>query len=155
MAMWLRKRLEGRRILGVLGHWPKRAAALCLSAGEGRFLHIDAKAGLRLVDSLPEDFGTEPDWPEFERARDDAEVWITFPHITPRLRKALSAGSPEAARRLYQDMRQGVTEGFFVAYPAHPENAPAGTAQALPLDVFCRRMPGLPANAVLRTFPDP
>ncbi len=150
MAMWLRKRLDGRRILGVLGHWPRRAAALCLSAGEGRFLLIDAKAGLRLVDSLPEDFGTEPDWPDFERARDDAEVWHAFPHITPRLRKALSAVPPETARRLYQDIRQGVTEGFFVAFPAHPEAAPS-----LPLDVFCRRMPGLPANTALRTFPDP
>ncbi|MFZ5811761.1 MAG: NFACT RNA binding domain-containing protein [Thermodesulfobacteriota bacterium] len=155
MAMWLRKRLDGRRILGVLGHWPRREVALCLSAGEGRFLLIDAKAGLRLVDALPEDFGAEPDWPEFERARDDAEIWVAFPHITPRLRKALSAVPPGTARRLYQDIRQGVTEGFFVAFPAHPETAPAGTAQALPLDVFCRRMPGLPANAALRTFPDP
>lgn len=150
-AMWLRKRLEGRRILGVLGHWPRRRAALCLSAGEGRFLVVDAKAGLSLADALPADFGAEPDWPDLDRVLRDPEVWRDHPQISPGLRRAVAAVPPGEAASLYEAIKEGRPDGFFVAMPVQASAAPAG----LPLDVFCGPMPGLEPAVALTPFPDP
>ncbi|QLA19563.1 NFACT RNA binding domain-containing protein [Desulfolutivibrio sulfoxidireducens] len=153
-AMWLRKRLEGRRILGVLGHWPRRAAALCLSAGEGRFLVIDAKAGLSLADSLPEDFGVEPDWPTFERVRRDPDIWHEYLQISPRLRRALAVLPLAEATSLYDAVKKGLTDGFYVATPAPANAATPPVSPGLPLDVMCRRMPGMAPGVTLTPFPD-
>lgn len=154
-AMWLRKRLSDRRILGVLGDWPTRRLALCLSRGEGRFFVIDAKSGLSLTDTLPEEFGAEPGWPDLEAVRHDPDIWQAYPHITPRLRKTLTGLPQEAARDFYEAVRQGQTDGFFVtlAPPADPVSANAHPG--LPLDVFCRPMPGLSPRTSLASFPDP
>jgi len=153
-AMWLRKRLADRRILGVLGDWPTRRLALCLSQGEGRFFVIDAKSGLSLADTLPDGFGGEPDWPDFEAVRRDPHIWQAFGHITPRLRRAVAALPEEAAREFYAAVRRGDVQGFFVALPAPAAESRNGP-QGLPLDVFCRPMPGLAPQAALTAFPDP
>ena len=153
-AMWLRKRLADRRILGVLGDWPTRRLALCLSQGEGRFFVIDAKSGLSLADTLPDGFGGEPDWPDFEAVRRDPHIWQAFGHITPRLRRAVTALPEEASREFYAAVQRGDAKGFFVVLPA-PAAASRNAPPGLPLDVFCRFMPGLPPQAALTAFPDP
>jgi hypothetical protein len=155
-AMWLRKRLDGRRILGVLGDWPTRRLALVLSQGEGRYFVIDAKAGLSLADALPEDFGREPDWPDLAAVRRDPDVWQAHPQVTPRLRRAVAGLPEEASRTFYEAVRRGEPDGFFVIMPGPAGQAASGASpDALPLDVFCRAMPGLPPGAVSTPFPDP
>lgn len=160
-AMWLRKRLDGRRILGVLGDWPGRSLAMALSPGEGRFFVIDARSGLSLTDSLPEGYGLEPDWPDLSQVRGDPDIWQTHPQITPRLRKAVAALPLAEAEVFYEAVRAGRSEGFVTVFPGPSEtSAPdrpdtAKTQAALPLDVFCRPMPGLPRGLRVVPHPDP
>ncbi|MEF3697333.1 NFACT RNA binding domain-containing protein [Desulfolutivibrio sp.] len=154
-AMWLRKRLSDRRILGALGDWPSRRLALCLSQGEGRFFVIDAKSGLSLTDTLPDGFGGQPDWPDFEAVRGDPDIWQRHAHITPRLRKAVAMLPQEQARDFYAAVQRGEAEGFFVALPGPAAALAPGAPPALPLDVFCRPMPGLSPQVILTAFPDP
>jgi hypothetical protein len=152
-AMWLRKRLAGRRILGVLGDWPSRRLAMALSPGEGRFFVIDAKSGLHLADTLPDGFGLEPDWPECDAVRRDPAIWRIHPQVTPRLRQAVAGLPADQARTFFEAVRRGDTEGCFVVRPDRA--ASAASPDALPLDVFCRRMPGLPDRALVDEYPDP
>jgi len=152
-AMWLRKRLADRRILGVLGDWPTRCLAMAMSPGEGRFFVIDAKSGLRLADTLPDGFGLAPDWPECDAVRHDPDIWQTHPQVTPRLRQAVAGLPADQARAFFEAVRRGDPEGFFVVRPGRA--ASAASPDALPLDVFCRRMPGLPDHALVDEYPDP
>lgn len=145
VAMWLRKRLRGRRILGAACDWPSRRLALSLSPGEFSFLLIDPLQGLKLVDALSEDFGAEAVWPSFEDARASDDVWKRHPQMTPALRRVLGALAPASGRRLYERLRQGGESEFFLYAP---EN---GTRELLPFE-----LPGsLGAKALAGTFDDP
>jgi hypothetical protein len=82
-AMWLRKRLKGRRILDLVSDWPLRRLALDLSPGDGRWLILHLEAAPLLADTLPPGFGDEPQWPELERIMNEDGLWRTLPHLTP------------------------------------------------------------------------
>jgi len=112
-AMWLRKRLRDRRILGLVSDWPRRRLALELSAGEGRWLLLDLAAEPRLIDVLPLEFGAEPFWPELSRIKSEASLWKEHPHLTPPLRHFLGSALPDAAESLLRSLKAGTADAFY------------------------------------------
>jgi predicted ribosome quality control (RQC) complex YloA/Tae2 family protein len=111
-AMWLRKRLKGRRVLDLVADWPRRRLALDLSAGEGRWLVLDLAAAPSLVESLPPEFGVEPEWPALSRILSEDGLWRELPQLTPPLRNHLRAIPAEEARALLRDIETGDISTF-------------------------------------------
>jgi len=115
-ARWWRKRLQHRRVLDVISNWPQRQAALALSDGEGRYLIIDLASGLSLVDELPEGFGEDPEWPDLDTIFQTREIFRTYPHISPLLRKALANRSREEALRLLEFLKHDRPDTFYASF---------------------------------------
>ena len=119
MAMWFRKRIQGRRIVRVLADWPSLRLALELTpraeADAGAFLVLDCRTGMKLVDELPEGFGDEPEWPALEDVLADHDVWRAYPHISPPLRLALQALTGDEAHGLYLAAATGAASAFHLA----------------------------------------
>ena len=111
-AMWLRKRLRDRRVLDLVSDWPRRRLALELSAGEGRWLVLDLTAAPVLTDSLPLEFGTEPQWPGLSRILSEDELWRELPHLTPPLRNQLRSMPVHEAEVLLRDIKAGDVTTF-------------------------------------------
>ncbi len=124
--MWLRKRLNGRRIGQARVDWPRLRLAFELSPRDlpeaGRWLVFDLRDDLTLTDDFP--LPPEPTWPELPRLLDDAEVWREFPQATPPLRAhlaALARQDPVGAAELLNRLKTGRADGFHL--PADGENA--------------------------------
>ena len=119
MAMWYRKRLRNRLILGWKMDWPNLKLALELSPRtdpiSGRYLVIDARTGMEFADELGDGFDTQPDWPALEDVRENAEIWREYPHISPPLRKVLSAQPEDEAHQLYFKVASGTADTFHVS----------------------------------------
>lgn len=105
-AMWLRKRLRGRRVTGMQSDWPRRRLALGLSPGEGRWLVLDMQAGPSVVDNLPDGFGATPWWPDVDEVRSGFVSWKEHPHLTPPLRRRLASLDRDAACELLRSLRE-------------------------------------------------
>ncbi|WP_151192346.1 NFACT RNA binding domain-containing protein [Desulfomicrobium orale] len=112
-AMWLRKRLRGRRVLDAVSDWPGRRMALALSPGEGSWLMLSLSEPPQLTDSLPPDFGREPEIPALEEILDNPEIWKTYPHVTPPLRRRLQVISRDEGETLLQEFRDGSSRTFY------------------------------------------
>jgi predicted ribosome quality control (RQC) complex YloA/Tae2 family protein len=112
-AMWLRKRLKGRRVLGLVSDWPLRRLALELSPGEGKWLVLDLAESPHLTDKLPPGFGSEPLWPELGRIRDEEGLWREFPHLTPPLRHHLRSVPSAEAETLLMNLKAGTVSTFY------------------------------------------
>lgn len=112
-AMWLRKRLKGRRVLGLVSDWPLRRLALELSPGEGKWLVLDLAAAPQLADLLPPEFGREPVWPELERIKSEDGLWRELPHLTPPLRHHLRSVSQAEAEAVLESLKAGTISTFY------------------------------------------
>jgi len=112
-AMWLRKRLKGRRIFDLVSDWPRRRLALELSPGEGRFVLLDLAGDPRLVDALPPEFGARPVWPDLRQIVEDDGLWRDHPHLTPPLRHHLRSLPPVEAQALLQKLAAGDVHVFY------------------------------------------
>jgi len=117
-AMWFRKRLRGRRILAVHTDWPRLQIALHLTPRDepdsGTYLLIDCRTDMKLVDALDQDFGRQPEWPALEDVLTDTEIWREYPHISPRLRKALNRLPKDEAHALFFGVATGETSSFYL-----------------------------------------
>lgn len=118
MAMWFRKRLRNRKILNWHMDWPSLRIALELSPRSdpptGKFLVINTRTGMELVDDLDEGFSGSSDWPAFEDVLDDVDIWRDYPQISPPLRKALTKLSEEDAHQLYINVASGTADNFYL-----------------------------------------
>ena len=125
-AMWLRKRLKGRRIVDLVSDWPLRRLALGLSPGEGGWLILHLEAAPLLVDDLPPGFGDEPQWPELERIINEDGLWRTLPHLTPPLRHHLRSVSRAEAQSVVDSLRTGTARVFYhgLDHRGHPQVRP-------------------------------
>lgn len=118
-VMWLRKRLNGRKIGQARMDWPRLRLAFELSPrdlpGAGRWLVFDLRDELTLAEDFP--LPPQPVWPELPRLLDDPEVWREFPQATPPLRAhmaALARRDPTAAAALLARLAAGRADGFFL-----------------------------------------
>jgi predicted ribosome quality control (RQC) complex YloA/Tae2 family protein len=123
-VMWLRKRIQGRRITAWHAHWPSLRIALELTPsrrdGAARYLLLDLRTGLRLTDELPDNFDETPDWPELREVLQSKDVWRRYPQISPPLRKRLHALEGDEAAALYARVRNGdIPERLYV--PQQPD----------------------------------
>lgn len=116
MAMWFRKRLRNRKILGFHIDWPNLKLALELTPRaeppSGRYLVIDARNGMEFTDELDEGYSTQPDWPALEDIREDQDIWREYPHISPPLRKAITRLPEDDAHQLYFKVASGTADTF-------------------------------------------
>jgi predicted ribosome quality control (RQC) complex YloA/Tae2 family protein len=119
MAMWFRKRLRNRKILGWHVDWPSLRLALELTPRDtppcGGYLILDCRTGMTLTDSLEESFGQEPEWPALEDVLEDPDIWREHPHISPPLRAALSSLPFDEAHRFYFTVASGTGKAFYLA----------------------------------------
>lgn len=140
-TMWLRKRLMGRRLRSQHCDWAGRRLVWELSgqdSREGRLLLLCLRHGLSLRESMPQDFGSLPTWPDFNLVRralaDDGgleveNLWREHPQLTPALRKTLDACSLDEARELYVELQAGhIPREFYVYIQDQPGQS---TAEAL------------------------
>ncbi|MUM77002.1 DUF814 domain-containing protein [Pseudodesulfovibrio sp. F-1] len=115
-AMWFRKRLRNRKVIGWTADWPALRLALALTPRHeppgGNYLVFDLREGMTLTDRLDNGFGTLPEWPAIEDALDDPDIWRRSPQISPALRKALAAIPPAEAHRLYLAVASGEEPSF-------------------------------------------
>lgn len=97
-VMWMRKRLCGRRLFEPRVDWVNLKLAFALSPGHDtenyNYIIFDLKTGVSLCHNLPENFGQEPAWPEFDQIQSDPEIWLHYPQISPPLRKYLGKINP-------------------------------------------------------------
>jgi len=118
MAMWFRKRLRNRKILNWYMDWPSLRLALELTPRSepacGSFLIINARTGMEIIDELPPEFSSQPEWPAIEDVLDEPEIWRSYPHISPPLRRQLTSLSPEDAHQLYFKVASGTAETFYL-----------------------------------------
>lgn len=139
-AMYYRKRLAGRRIVGVSIDWPGLRLALELSPRKdqapgdaGRFLILDVRHDLSLAESLDQSFDREPVWPDLEQVLSDPNVWRNHPQISPPLRRrlaALDSTDPGAANSLYENLVQGQAEAFRMGLEDEIPSPPLAWAQS-------------------------
>lgn len=113
-VMWLRKRIQGARIIAVRAHWRNRRMALGLERGATRsWLIFDAQNGIALEDEPPRWDQTPAPWPSLAEIRADSDIWKSHPHISPLLRKTLSLLPESEAGNLLADLRDDAL-GIFV-----------------------------------------
>lgn len=116
MAMWFRKRLRNRKILGYAVNWPNLRLALELTPRDnppsGRYLVLDVREGMNFMDELDADFDTHPDWPALEDVRTAPDIWREYPHISPPLRKVLTGLPEDEAHLLYLSVVGGTADTF-------------------------------------------
>ena len=62
---------------------------------------------------LPPDFGREPEIPALEEILDNPEIWKTYPHVTPPLRRRLQVISRDEGETLLQEFRDGSSRTFY------------------------------------------
>jgi hypothetical protein len=106
-AMWLRKRLRNRKVVGGRLDWPRKRLALELSSGEGRWLLMTMEDDPVVLDHLPDGFGLEPGWATPRGAVEDASC--------PRsLRRALEREDPEDRQAFLDAFLQGRAAGFYL-----------------------------------------
>ncbi len=113
-AMWLRKHLKNRHILETRSRWVNRSMAFELSGQPRQWLILDLLRGPGLVQALDPEFDEDIVWPKLEQVKLHDEIWKTHPHISPPLRKELSARPPEKAEKLLARLSSGHAEGFFI-----------------------------------------
>lgn len=106
-AMWLRKRLRGRRVIGSALDWRRRRLALELSPGEGRFLLLALEDDPALAAELPADFGVQGAW-------GNALALQADPDAPRSLRRALEREEPEDRDAFLHTFLEGVARGFFL-----------------------------------------
>jgi hypothetical protein len=119
MAMWFRKRLRNRKIIGWSMDWPNLRLALELTPRSdppgGRYLILDVREGMRLADELDPGFDTQPDWPALEDVLHDPDIWREYPHISPTLRRALADLDEDEAHRLYFEVASATSNTFHIS----------------------------------------
>ena len=120
-AMWLRKRLRSRRVVGWALDWRKRVLALELSGGGWLMLSLESDPDI--VDVLPPDFDRQPVWNSPQALLDDPEA--------PRsLRRAVEREDPQDRAAFLQAFLLGQARGFYLpegeAQPAPPLPWPVG-----------------------------
>lgn len=114
-CMWMRKRLEGRRLLDPVIDWQERAIAWELSPGdEGRWLLLHVEHEPQLKDELPAGFGSEAPWPSPETVLNDPDIWRTHPQISPALRRTLKTFPAPRAGAMVGALSRGGCSRFFV-----------------------------------------
>ncbi|MEF2146414.1 MAG: NFACT RNA binding domain-containing protein [Desulfovibrionaceae bacterium] len=128
-AMWFRKRVSGRRILGWHMDWPSLRLALKLTPSRqenaGTYLVLDLREGLFLTDHLDSAFDREPDWPDLTRVLSDETVWREHPQISPPLRKRLASLDMPDAQELYRHVVMGIRpERFHSPETVHGPDIP-------------------------------
>lgn len=112
-AMWLRKFASGRRMGQGVVDWISRSMAFPLSGTPMRWLMLSLRDGVTVIDTLPIEFGTVPQWPDhadFSGILRGSDVWEAYPHYTPLLRETLAqlaADDPMDARALLVDLEYG------------------------------------------------
>ena len=120
MAMWLRKRLRGRKVLGGRLDWPRKRLALELSPGEGSWLLLGMDDAPAVLECLPEDFGVTPRWTAPGDALSDGAC--------PRsIRRALEREDPEDRQAFLESFLTGRAAGFFLnvaAAAGKPDEGP-------------------------------
>ncbi|WP_243545820.1 NFACT RNA binding domain-containing protein [Pseudodesulfovibrio tunisiensis] len=119
-AMWFRKRLQGRLLFRHFVDWPNLRLAFELSPrsdpkDSGAYLVFDVRNGLFLCDELEPEFLASVEWPAFEDAVHDPEVWREYPHISPPLRKALASLPGKDSHSLYLNVVGGMADAFYLA----------------------------------------
>ena len=115
-AMWLRKRLRGRRILDCHCAWTTLRLAWALSPGEGRFLIFDMTKGLELADELPDSFAVTEKWPALDQISAHSDIWRNFPQISPQLRKTLAVLPGYEAAPLLEALRDSPALSLYLYY---------------------------------------
>jgi len=125
-AMWFRKRLRNRKVIGWSADWPTLRLALALTPRHdppgGCHLVFDLREGMSLTDRLDNGFGTPPEWPAIEDVLDDPDIWRDSPQISPALRRTLASLPPADAHRFYLAVASGQARTFHL--PAEPGAPP-------------------------------
>ncbi len=115
-VMWLRKRIQGLRILAVHADWSNRRLDLGLGVHAPEcWLILDCHAGVRLESQSLITGHQEPPWPSLAEIRNEETIWQSFPHISPLLRKSLAALTESEATTLHADL-QRARQPFFYVY---------------------------------------
>lgn len=117
MAMWLRKRLRGRRVLGGVSDWRHKRLALELSPGEGRYLLLGMDEAPVVLESLPDDFGRTTRW-------DSAEEALADPGCPRSLRRAIEREDPLDRDAFLASFQEGRSFGFFLSDSASLSDGP-------------------------------
>jgi predicted ribosome quality control (RQC) complex YloA/Tae2 family protein len=107
-AMWLRKRLRGRRVAGGAFDWPSKRLALELTAGEGRYLFLTMDDDPTVLERLPEGFAAGSAWGQASDAAGDGAC--------PRsIRRALDREEPGDRDGFLHAFLDGRSVGFFLS----------------------------------------
>lgn len=111
-VMWLRKRVQGARIIAVRTHWSTRRMALGLERNAGQsWLILDAQNGVVLEDEPPR-WDQATSWPSLAEIQGDPGIWKSHPHISPLLRKTLRLLPEFEARDLLAGLREDAPRIF-------------------------------------------
>lgn len=129
-AMWLRKRLRNRKIVGGACDWPRKRLALELSSGEGRWLLLTMEDDPVVLDRLPDGFGGSPPPgggrevpgpPQGLPGSNPVPAWksaaeaVADPACPRSLRRAIDREEPEGRAALLDAFLEGREGGFYLS----------------------------------------
>lgn len=135
-VMRLRKAVLGLRILDVKTDWISRRLALGLGPCTPEvWLVLDLRAGMALADEPPQWADREAAWPSLTEIRGNKDIWKTFAHLSPLLRKTLAALPHAEGERLYADLQNIEPRRFYLYTDSHG----ARTACPWPLPAALRQ----------------
>jgi len=111
-VMYLRKHLKNRRVKDVVSRWWKRE--FYLDFGE-----LYLKLGLDVEPYLSSELLLEEvSWPPFEQVFEDEKIYLTFPQLTPPVRKRIKSLEGREREKFWQDLQEG---NFSTCY-VYPKN---------------------------------
>lgn len=113
-AMWLRKRAKNTRIQDIKIDWVHRRMALAVTSREAVWLVLDIRNGVQMLQELDAAWDKEASWPEWSQIQEQDQIWESYPQLSPPLRKELSIRDPDDSKKLLNNLKLGVPEGFLV-----------------------------------------
>jgi len=114
-VMWLRKRIQGLRILDIKTDWSNRRLSLGLGLQAADFwMTLDLRAGIGLESQPFRTSIAKALWPSLDEINNNDDVWQSFPHISPLLRKTLAGLPRSAASAVYVELQRPSRPEYFV-----------------------------------------
>ena len=113
-VQWWRKHVVNKKIVDQELFWQNRQLALKLSTEEPKWILMDLKNGLSLVEGLPGQSSLSPQWPSLQEILDNEEIYKFYPQISPLLRKTVYSQPRQNSHALLKFLQNDTPQEYYL-----------------------------------------